>query len=402
MIESPSHRWTPVWAMPNVTLDEPIEASHAALVPSHDHRVLEFAKQEPVFAVYLKAFRNEFGTQFQPTIGLAHEDARKSVFTVTAFGGFRDAVCMSAVITGQTRTLQWGHPQGVLFSDAFDVYPWFPSTQWNGHVMAFTPALKALHSVNELRPQSAPALGKRSLSPHHLDEPLLTAIVDRWERCFAAGNESVEDRRLFRALDMARAASKSPGGVDASEFDAGRSVSLWVSAFETLAHDERYSDFGQVIALLNRVEWLMPTLKTPDRDVSHKGNPLRTNRAGELYRRFHYARTAFLHGNPLTDETLTLGNGKSILPYAGPLFRMALTAYLSLTFPELPSGADETAIGSLRWRAYGIQRAAKRLRGRHIVDALIASLDEKIIRPAEAKFVELLMRKPDTMGGEHI
>jgi hypothetical protein len=51
MIESPSHRWTPVWAMPNVTLDEPIEASHAALVPSHDHRVLEFAKQEPVFAV---------------------------------------------------------------------------------------------------------------------------------------------------------------------------------------------------------------------------------------------------------------------------------------------------------------------------------------------------------------
>jgi hypothetical protein len=51
MIESPSHRWTPVWAMPNVTLDEPIEASHTALVPSHDHRVLEFAKQEPVFAV---------------------------------------------------------------------------------------------------------------------------------------------------------------------------------------------------------------------------------------------------------------------------------------------------------------------------------------------------------------
>ena len=216
---------------------------------------------------------------------------RKSVFTVTAFGGFRDAVCMSAVITGQTRTLQWGHPQGVVFSDAFDVYPWFPSSRWNGHVIAFTPALKALHSVNELRLQSAPALGKRSLSPHHLDEPLLTAIVDRWERCFAAGNESVEDRRLFRALDMARAASKSPGGVDASEFDAGRSVSLWF-AFETLAHDECYSDLGQVIALLNRVEWLRPTLKARDRDVSHKGNPVRTNLAGELYRRFHYARTA--------------------------------------------------------------------------------------------------------------
>ena len=35
-------------------------------------------------------------------------------------------------------------------------------------------------------------------------------------------------------------------------------------------------------------------------------------------------------------------------------------------------------------------------------DALIASLDEKIIRPAEARFVELLKRKADTMGGEHV
>ena len=36
------------------------------------------------------------------------------------------------------------------------------------------------------------------------------------------------------------------------------------------------------------------------------------------------------------------------------------------------------------------------------VDALIASLDDKIIRPAEARFVELLARKAETMKGEHI
>jgi hypothetical protein len=36
------------------------------------------------------------------------------------------------------------------------------------------------------------------------------------------------------------------------------------------------------------------------------------------------------------------------------------------------------------------------------VDALIASLDEKIIKPAEARFIELLKRKADTMGGEHV
>ena len=36
------------------------------------------------------------------------------------------------------------------------------------------------------------------------------------------------------------------------------------------------------------------------------------------------------------------------------------------------------------------------------VDALIASLDEKIIKPAEARFAELLARKVETMRGEHV
>ena len=36
------------------------------------------------------------------------------------------------------------------------------------------------------------------------------------------------------------------------------------------------------------------------------------------------------------------------------------------------------------------------------VDALIASLDEKIVKPAEKRFVELLARKAETMKGEHV
>ena len=36
------------------------------------------------------------------------------------------------------------------------------------------------------------------------------------------------------------------------------------------------------------------------------------------------------------------------------------------------------------------------------VDALVGSLDEKIIRPAEARFVELLARKAETMRGDHV
>jgi hypothetical protein len=36
------------------------------------------------------------------------------------------------------------------------------------------------------------------------------------------------------------------------------------------------------------------------------------------------------------------------------------------------------------------------------VDALVGSHDEKKIRPAEARFAELLARKAQTMRGEHV
>jgi len=36
------------------------------------------------------------------------------------------------------------------------------------------------------------------------------------------------------------------------------------------------------------------------------------------------------------------------------------------------------------------------------LDALTGALDEKIIRPAEVRFVELLARKAERMKGEHV
>jgi hypothetical protein len=42
------------------------------------------------------------------------------------------------------------------------------------------------------------------------------------------------------------------------------------------------------------------------------------------------------------------------------------------------------------------------LRAPLLVDALIGALDEKIIQPAEARFIELLARKAEKMKGEHV
>jgi hypothetical protein len=37
-----------------------------------------------------------------------------------------------------------------------------------------------------------------------------------------------------------------------------------------------------------------------------------------------------------------------------------------------------------------------------LVEALVAALDEKIIKPAEIRFAELLARKAERMKGEHV
>ena len=330
--------WTPVCMLPNVTLEEPIQASLAAFMPCHDKRLHELARQRPALQTFVSAFRDEFETQILPTIGLVREDARHIANTI-AFGGFRDAVCVSTIVAGQGLTLKTKrddpsqNPIGIVHSDAFDLYPWFLSPQVDDHVVAITPALRELRSLERLRPQSAPALGNRSLVTNYIDHPLLGAILARWERFFANRNESLDDRRLFRALEMARAASKTPGGIDATEYDAGRVVALWVSAFEILAYDGRKSDVKRVLSVLSWVRWLTP---------KPKGEAVQAI-ASKIYKRLYAARSKFLHGNPVTAETLTLENTRKHAHwFAAPLFRLALTGFLDLRFSEtLPDRADD-------------------------------------------------------------
>jgi hypothetical protein len=159
--------WTAHWALPNVTLDEPIEASHAALVNCQDERLREVAGQHPGLKRFLGAFRDEFGIRVCPTIAMIRRDAPEFVRSDTALGGFRDAVCISAIVAGWSAK---SARAGIIHSDAFDLYPWFPGL--HGHLGTVTPAMVGMHSVEKLRGQSAPALGRRSLSDERYRPPL--------------------------------------------------------------------------------------------------------------------------------------------------------------------------------------------------------------------------------------
>jgi len=333
--------WMPVWALPNLMVDEPVETTFVALVPVEDERVQQAAEHFVGLARFLGAFKDEFGGEIDPALIMLRDNAPERVRTVSAVASFRDAVCMSVLPLSHARTLKRGQARDIQFSDAFDAYPWTLRDACDMHIIARTSAVLALHDVNELQAQSAPALGARRLMRYDIDEILLEALLSRWNTLYA-GAENAENLRLFRSLDMARAASRMPGGTDATIFDRGRSIGMWVSAFETLAYDGG-ADIRRVVELLRRVPWYHRELRDPDRTLRAK--KLATNIDGDIYGRLYHLRNQFLHGDPVTSDALALPMGREALRFAAPLFRLALTAYLDLHFGELPFDAPADPAG---------------------------------------------------------
>ena len=159
--------WSPLWAMPNLSIDEPIEAPYVAMMNCRDDRLKSAAQRNPTFGKFIKQFHDEFGKRIWPTVLLIREGAPESVQRF-AIVSFRDAVCACAIVLSLARRLTWGRATGISFSDAFDVYPWVPDPTDNGRVYAFTPGMGGMHDVKLLRGQPSPAAGQRSLSPARL------------------------------------------------------------------------------------------------------------------------------------------------------------------------------------------------------------------------------------------
>jgi hypothetical protein len=153
---------------------------------------------------------------------------------------------------------------------------------------------------------------------------------------------------------MAVAAAKMPATVDVTLYSLGRSVGLWVSALEILAHPRIGKSNTQLVyTLLEKAPWRDKRLwekryrafVTANKQQQKKA-PLR-NLPCWLYGNIYHARNDFLHGNPIRPDRLQVKpSGKSLFPYAPLLYRMALSAFLELDHKLAPpSSEDAKAIG---------------------------------------------------------
>lgn len=331
--------WVPVAILPNLSGGRAIEAEIVALAPFDDPRVQAMCEATPLFAELLSRFTDAFGVPLDPFVFIARGDAAHDL-SADALLSFRDLVAISVIPFSRSLNTVYKTTNRIVYSNSFGLYPWTLSRD-NEALIASTPAFKGFHDVKQFHGQSSPELPVMRVEDRDIDTTMLDALVLRWKRYYF-GRRRWKDRALFRSLNMAVQAGAIPANVP-TIFDLGRSISLWVSAFEILSHPRvEIASVMTVYRLFEGVHYCDRSVGRrryaayiPQREKSKRkraGLPLRHPLPCWIYGKLYQARNNFLHGNPIPKNALSPKGTKNGLFWLAPcLYRLALTGFLDLS-----------------------------------------------------------------------
>ncbi|WP_079539784.1 hypothetical protein [Bradyrhizobium lablabi] len=302
---------------------------------------------------FLSKFSGQFKERVWPSLLLIKDDAPPSYRTAEAVTAFRDIVSVSIVPYARSSRLRYQRANGLAFSNAFQFYPWMIDRSYEGIHMV-NPAVSHGHVLEEFKGQCFPEQPQATINEPDIDEPLARELLNRWVIRFSDDQPKWKDKALFRALNMANEAGRIPAMTAAVFYDTGRSLALWVSAFEIVAHpgSTGQSDFGTVSALLESVKWLNQKLAEPAHTILGKA-PQQKQLATWICRKVYDLRNDFLHGNDVEGNALML-NQNPIIDYAACLFRLVLTGFLGLEFtvPSPKTRESEAIARFINQRSY--------------------------------------------------
>jgi hypothetical protein len=339
--------WVPMFTLPNIETQVSIEIDGVALVSVADERAETLARRHRRFAMYLNRFTSEFGQQVSPSIILVRADKFNQYRSAEALAGFRDAVAISTIPYSWAHVLRFENNHNIKYANWFSFYPWVVDNKYEGVVMQSMAQL-GYHEVKAMKGQTTPGISHMTLAPNMIDAALLPALLDRWVARFGSTTSSKKDTSLFRSLNMALSAAELPGNVEVTIFDLGRSIALWVSAFEILTES---GTCDAVYKLLEGTKWNLSTNSDPIYGP-HKHTPGQPKRMLPvwLYGAMNHARNDFIHGNAIDPSRLIVAPGKRPLHlYTAPLYRMALTSFLDLKPPPVVAKEGESDYDA-HWR----------------------------------------------------
>ena len=325
--------WEPIWALPNIKLDKPVESPLFALVPASDPRVKRLKREHGNFQTFMSRFQDTRGSRIAPTLIIRRTDAPESFRRLDVAASFRDLLVASTVPLARSRAIIDGpNLHRVNYSSFFWVYPRMLDKHYE-KIIAHTPATLALDDVDQFRGHSSPELSRTTLFKGDLDKPLLQELLRRWMARYETANPQWADVALFRSLNMAHQASLPPAGADVVIHDEGRMAGLWTAAFEILVHPggDGQVNLYKVFELLQKIPWV-------DKTCAYRRFPIRRGKRREqkdlacwLYNHISSCRNDFLHGNPVTPENLLLPeSGRLLTSHAATLYRLALSSLFGI------------------------------------------------------------------------
>ncbi len=318
--------WTPAALLPNITSKKAIECDVIGIAPSDDHRVAAFSQAHPKLKELLSRFTDSFDVPLEPMVLIVRDDVLPKLAKVEPLASFRDLVAMSIIPYTRSLSTVYNGSARISYSNSFWFHPWMLATD-NEHLYANTPAMTAFHVIDDFHGQSSPELS--TMEVEDFDLPLFKAMASRWKRHYLSTRHTWSDRALFRSLNMAMQAAQLPGGIDTTLYDLGRQVSLWVSAFEILAHLRiTGSGLRAVYPLFEKVSYRNSALgrrRYAAYMTQRKPWPRRPLPCW-LYGKLYRARCAFLHGSPVRVALLN----HRLFRLAPSLYRLALTGFLKL------------------------------------------------------------------------
>lgn len=343
--------WTPIFVLPNISLQATIGCEITALAPTNDDRIIALKNAYPTFGDFLNRFSDNFGLKVKPTTLILNADAPPAFRSIEALASFRDLIALSVITYNRVQKILYPHMHRILFGESFAIYPWMIDQNYE-NVIGSTPAILGMHELSRFKGQSSPAVFHRSLVKYDIDQPLLDALMARWLQHYETEDPEWKDVALMRSLNMAYHASLLPAGTEITFYDVGRLISLWVSAFEILVHPgggDGRANLKKVVDMIENTSWEFAESRERTHKIGVKNKkPREVTLASWLYEQLNACRNDFLHGNPVEHTSLVLTTPqRTIFEYAAPLYRIALTAFLPLTYGvPMPSSDDAEAFSA--------------------------------------------------------
>jgi hypothetical protein len=139
---------------------------------------------------------------------------------------------------------------------------------------------------------------------------------------------------------MAYIAATMPLRNHSTIYDYGTSASLWVSAFEILAHPgpTKKVKASTVIDLLGEYDWIDKEIDNRECQIFFKKKMNNVNLVQKLYKELYDTRNDYLHGNPTKMSRLfpfKTSNKETapITQFAPLIFKIALLCFLNKVVP---------------------------------------------------------------------